>query len=188
MPTVLHFFRHGQVAENRLHCICGSNIDPPLTPTGVHQAMACAEIIDGLQHHISAIYCSPLRRARQTAELATSFLFGMPTITEDNRLLERDFGKIDGKLSLIKLAKVWNYNYSYTKSNYGEETLLQMELRVQEFLTMVKERHPDQHVIVFSHGGIGTAIYALLNEVQEPKGNYFKHFRLSNGEYANFLL
>jgi broad specificity phosphatase PhoE len=188
MPTYLHFFRHGQVAENRLHCLCGSSIDPPLTPTGIHQAMTCSETIDKIPHRISAIYCSPLLRARQTAEIATSFLFGMPLITEDTRLIERDFGKIDGKLSLIKLAKVWSYNYSYSTSNYGEETLLQMELRVKSFLTMVHDRHPDQHVVIFSHGGIGTAIYALLNEPHEHKGNYFKHFHLSNGEYASFLL
>ena len=186
MPTRLYFFRHGQVAANRLHRLCG-RIDPPLTDKGRKQALACAEIIDALPR-VDAIYCSPLLRARQTATLATSYIIGMPEINYDVRLLERDFGEVDGKLSLLKLKKVWDYDSSYIKSNYGEETLLRLELRVEEFLAMLRERHPEQNVLVFSHGGIGTAIHTLLSEDASRSGNFFKHFHLKNGEFASFLL
>ena len=186
MSTHLYFFRHGQVAANRLHRLCG-RIDPPLTDKGRQQALACASIIDCLPQ-IDAIYSSPLRRALETAELATGYIAGLPKIVCDNRLLERDFGEIDGNLSLIKLITVWNYDCSFTKSNYGEESLLSLELRVDSFLAMLREHHPDQHVLVFSHGGIGTAIHTILSEDATRTGNFFKHFHLKNGEFASFLL
>ncbi len=186
MSTHLYFFRHGQVAANRFHRLCG-RIDPPLTDLGRKQAFACAEIIDRLPQ-VDAIYTSPLQRARETAELATSHIIGMPPIVCCDELLERDFGEVDGKLSLFKLAKVWNYNSSYLKSHYGEESLLVLELRVDSFLTMLRERHPNQHVLVFSHGGIGTTIHTILSEDATRTGNFFKHFHLKNGEFASFLL
>ena len=186
MPIDLYFVRHGQAAANRLHRLCGSSIDPPLTPTGMDQAMNCLYALSLLKP--DAIYCSPLLRARQTAEIATKGIANCPDIICDTRLLERDFGEIDGTFSLLKLKKVWNYNQSYIKSNYGEETLLSLELRVLSFLEMLKENHQDQTVIVFSHGGVGTTIHAILSEGHERSGWFFKHFHMKNGAITHFLL
>ena len=184
MPTSLYFVRHGQTAANRSFKFSGQ-IDLPLTNLGKQQASACRNSLHNL--HFDAVYCSPLTRARDTATLATSGLPGIPEITYDDRLIERDFGTVDGKFAPFAMAKVWSYDKSYTKTHYGEETLLHLEFRVQEFLDMIREKHPDQTILVFSHGGVGAAIHALLNDTTRT-GNFFKDFHLENGALTFFTL
>ncbi len=186
MPIHLYFVRHGQASANRFHRLCGSNIDPPLTKKGLKQAMEC--LYDLSQLKPDAIYCSPLQRARQTAAIAVKGMTDPPKIIYEDLLKERSFGKIDGSFSLLKLKKVWDYDQSYIKSNYGEETLNELENRVETFLKMVQVRHPNQTVIVFSHGGIGTAIHATLTKDHDRSGFYFKHLHLKNGQIVEFLL
>ena len=185
MPVHLYFVRHGQTIFNRLHCFCGRS-DPPLTKVGLQQAESCRQTIKELQPDV--IYCSPLQRARQTAQIATSDIRNCPKIVYDKRLIERDFGKLDGTFAPLRIKKVWDYDQSYVKSNYGEETLLNLEIRVEEFLNMIQCMHQDQTVLVFSHGGIGTTIHAILNENHIRSGNFFKNFHMKNGAIAYFLL
>ena len=186
MSTDLYFVRHGQVAPNRLYRLCG-NIDPPLTRIGRRQALDCSETIDNLPR-IDAIYCSPLTRASQTAVLATSYAFGMPSIIYDDRLRERGFGPLEGAFAPLKAKRIWSYDCSFTKSNYGEETIYDFELRTESFLEMLRANHPNQRVLVFSHGGVGAAIHALLDENNPYRGNYFKNFHMKNGDLVYFLL
>ena len=185
MPVHLYFVRHGQTVFNQFHFFCGRS-DPPLTKIGKIEAERCAITIAHLQPDV--IFCSPLLRARQTAEIASSYLRNLPDVHYDDRLIERDFGKLDGTFAPFKLRKIWDYNQSYTKSNWGEETLLSLELRVESFVNMIQHAYQDKTVLVFSHGGVGTTIHTLLDENHEHSGNYFKNFHMKNGAIAYFLL
>ena len=181
MSTFLYFVRHGQTAANRHFRISG-RVDLPLTNVGAKQAARCRETL--MRINIDAIYCSPLLRARQTAEIATDH----PEIIYDERLLERDFGRIDGKFAPFAMMKIWDYDQSFTRSHYGEETLLHLESRAQEFIDMIREKHPDQNVVVFSHGGIATAINAVLDDSHSREGNYFQKLHLKNGAISRFTI
>src|SRR5438067_13118826 len=69
MPTTLYLIRHAATAANlatpaRLQ---GRRSDPPLVPAGVRQAEATRDLLAAQPIH--ACYCSPLRRAVQTAEI-----------------------------------------------------------------------------------------------------------------------
>ncbi len=185
MSTGIFFIRHGQTLTNRRLQHSG-HIDTALTTTGANQAADCRYLLSRI--HFDAIYCSPLYRARQTATIATLNLSGCPEIVIDDRLIERDLGRLDGKFAPFAARKIWNYDASYIKTHYGEETLLALELRVEDFLEMLRLAHPDQTVLVFSHGGIATTIYTLLSKEHTRTGNFFKHFHLKNGEIAYFCL
>lgn len=185
MSTDLYFVRHGQTQANRCFRLSG-RLDLPLTDHGANQAHACRSTIAKLRP--TAIYCSPLLRARQTANIATEGLLHRPEIIIDDRLIERDFGSIDGKFAPLAMRKVWDYDSSYLKSHYGEETLLTLELRVQEFLDAIRAQHPNQTILVFSHGGVATTIDAILNEDSLRSGYFFRDFHLKNGAIAYFTL
>ena len=185
MSTFLYFVRHGQTAANRHHRISG-RVDLPLTELGAQQAASCRETL--MRLNINAIYCSPLLRARQTAEIATEGLPNCPEIIYDERLLERDFGRVDGKFAPFAAIKMWDYDQSFARSRYGEETLLHLENRAQDFIEMIREKHPDQTVVVFSHGGIATAINAVLDDNHSREGNYFQKLHLKNGAISCFTL
>ncbi len=185
MSTDLYFVRHGQTQANRSFKFSG-RVDLSLTDHGINQAYACRSTISKLRP--TAIYCSPLLRARQTADIATKGIINCPKIIIDERLIERSFGSVDGKFAPFAMRRVWNYDSSFLKSRYGEETLLTLELRVQDFLDAIRARHPNQTILVFSHGGVATTIDVILNEGALRSGYFFKDFHLKNGAIAHFTL
>lgn len=76
MNTV-HFVRHGENPANLNREFSHRVVDYPLTPRGVAQAEATARLIVGAP--ISAVFTSPLVRARQTAEIIAAPL-GLPVV------------------------------------------------------------------------------------------------------------
>ena len=87
----LYISRHGQTPWNVEDLICGRT-DVPLTEVGQQQALRLAE--SALDKGIDVILCSPMLRARQTAQ-AVSDAIGVP-IQIDERLIEMDFGTFEG--------------------------------------------------------------------------------------------
>lgn len=85
--------RHGETGDNAAGRILGRR-DPPLSATGAAQAEALAERLSGTG--VAAIWTSPLRRARDTAELVGAALGLEPQVLEE--LVESDRGDWEGRL------------------------------------------------------------------------------------------
>lgn len=62
----IYLARHGQTVHNAGRILQGPRLDGPLSELGVRQAQALAQALEG--HPVTAVYTSPLLRARQTAE------------------------------------------------------------------------------------------------------------------------
>ncbi|MGW3204129.1 histidine phosphatase family protein [Streptomyces sp. NPDC001135] len=93
--------RHGETvwhAENRY----AGRTDVPLTELGRRQAAELGMWAAG--QHLDAVLCSPLSRARQTAEPAATALGLTPWV--DERLYEVDFGRGDG-LTRAEMAEAF---------------------------------------------------------------------------------
>ena len=86
------YLRHGETETNRLGLITGAT-DIELNARGREQALAAARLIQGLK--VDAIYSSPLRRARDTAECVARAV-GVPVILVQG-IAERGFGELEGK-------------------------------------------------------------------------------------------
>ena len=87
----VYIARHGQTDWNIQHRAQGRT-DIPLNETGRTQAKALYENIKDIK--FTAVYASPLRRAAETAQIATD---GKYNILYDDRLAERSFGDFEGK-------------------------------------------------------------------------------------------
>jgi broad specificity phosphatase PhoE len=85
----LLLLRHGRTTAPP-GTLVGSRVDPGLSDEGRAEATAAAMLLHG--RPLSAVVCSPLRRARETAALAVPH--AMPGI--DPRLQELDWGDITG--------------------------------------------------------------------------------------------
>jgi broad specificity phosphatase PhoE len=83
----IHLARHGQTAYNHEGRFQGL-LPVPLDATGRQQAAALAEVAAGVE--IVTLICSPLRRARQTADIVAARI-GLEPI-EDARFVETDTG------------------------------------------------------------------------------------------------
>src|SRR5512132_3080897 len=88
----IHLARHGQTAYNHEGRFQG-HLPVPLDGTGRQQAAALAEAAAAIE--LSSLWCSPLARARETAEVVARRI-GLPP-REDARFAETDTGDWTGR-------------------------------------------------------------------------------------------
>jgi probable phosphoglycerate mutase len=87
-----YFLRHGETETNAQRLVAGS-LDTELTEAGRQQALAAAEIL--AREPITAVYSSPLRRARDTA-IPVAAKLDLPIIVVAE-LAERNWGVLEGQ-------------------------------------------------------------------------------------------
>lgn len=92
--------RHGETVDNAGGLILGHR-DPALTEAGRREARALAASVRDAG--IAAIWCSPLRRARETAAIVGDALRLTPTVLDG--LTESDRGAWEGR-SVAELARL----------------------------------------------------------------------------------
>jgi probable phosphoglycerate mutase len=93
LPRPFHFVRHGETDYNREGRIQGQRA-VALNPTGLGQAAAARDALDG--QRFAALCCSPLRRARETAEVINEAL-GLPVVVVE-ALKECGLGDLEGRV------------------------------------------------------------------------------------------
>ncbi|MCF6320812.1 MAG: histidine phosphatase family protein [Rhizobiaceae bacterium] len=89
-----YYIRHGETDWNMIGKLQGKT-DIPLNETGIAQANLAKEILSGIA--ISTICCSPMLRARKTAEVINETL-DVPIVEIDD-LRECNFGSLEGTTS-----------------------------------------------------------------------------------------
>lgn len=152
--------RHGETAAQGRYI--GGRSDPPLTPKGVEQAMACSSRLYSEPLH--AVYCSPLSRALRTAErIAQPHGLEVELLTE---IKEIDFGKWDG-LSFEEIGKLdaelrdrWLSGKVRQKKGAppalppGGESVKDFDLRVKLGLKKIMNAAAGSVVTVVTHAGV----------------------------------
>jgi broad specificity phosphatase PhoE len=152
--TDLWLVRHGQTDWNLTGRWQGQTSHAPgLNDVGRAQALSTREHLTGIR--FSAIYCSDLLRARQTAELISESL--NLNITLEPRLREMHLGVWEGMLSSEieiqypqELAER-ERDPLHARAPQGESPL-EVEERVIPAVTDITEKYPDDSVLIVSHG------------------------------------
>lgn len=153
MGCRIFLIRHGETVWNSEMKLQG-HADIPLSARGVEQAKALARRL--FSQEISAVYCSDLQRAGQTASfIADSRGLGLITLPS---LREIDFGLWEGRtFKQIReqygdLVKEWWTN-PLDVSIPGGESLSELVSRVVPAVREIVEKHDGQQVAVVCHGG-----------------------------------
>ncbi len=146
------FLRHGQAKNNTDRILAGRTEGVPLTETGIKQVHHTAELLEHM--NISAIYSSPIQRAKHTAEIVGHH--NSVDVTIDKRLIELDMGKFTG----MPYDKIFNshgnvfmkfYNGELEIAHNGVETFSQVKNRVLGLVDDIIENHPDENVVLVTH-------------------------------------
>ncbi len=159
--TVIHLLRHGE--HNVQGKICAGRMPGVLlSARGRAEAEAATRRLAGLD--IAAIYASPLERTRETAEIVGRHLSLPVTILDD--LAELDFGEWTGKtFDDVRKDPRWPAWASHRSLSCipGGETMREVQRRVVEAIMEMREQHPDDAVVVVSHGDVIRAalVFAL---------------------------
>ena len=159
----LYFARHGETSWNRVRR-WQSRTDIPLNQTGRQQARALSELIRRRGIVFKRVVCSPLRRARETAEILMDG--SDPALEIDSRLVELDLGEFEGRLE-SELGKEFGERYDEWKSRMyldpapSGEGILDVARRVEPVLPVLLDT--PGHVLIVGHQGVNMALKAKLS-------------------------
>jgi broad specificity phosphatase PhoE len=176
--------RHGETTSNATHRLMGQRIDDALNAKGVKQAEMITKELQN--YHFDLIITSPLKRARETAEIINKNI-GVPLVVRDE-LKERDFGLLSGKTwsemdnetgrtSGESMKNDFDQVYNYRPQ--GGESAQDVKDRIINFFHDVKEHFSDKKVLIVAHGGILRMAHLLF---KEEKLQHIKNTALSEFE------
>lgn len=141
---ILALVRHGQTDWNRDGLLQGSS-DIPLNDTGREQARDALMTLRSRPW--DAVLSSPLRRARETAQIIADGL-GIPLGAAYDGLVERDYGELEGTSSAAAIDR-WP-----TREYPGAESLDSVASRGAAALAEIAADHAGDAVLVICHGTI----------------------------------
>ena len=150
----IHLARHGQTAYNHEGRFQG-HLPVPLDATGREQAAALAEAATKVE--IATLWCSPLRRARETADIVAARIGLKPH--EDLRFAETETGEWTGRsFAEIKAEDpegFARFQRSDPTFRYpGGESFAEQSARVQVGLADLRARPAALPALVVCHRGV----------------------------------
>lgn len=155
--TELLLVRHGESAParaDRPFPLVGGQGDPDLAPTGREQAARVADRLAG--EGLDAVYVTTLRRTLQTAQPLVDRLGVVPRVEPDLR--EVHLGEWEGGVLRRRVAEADPLaERMFAEQRWdvipGAERSEAFSRRVRAGVERVAGAHPDQRVVVFTHGG-----------------------------------
>lgn len=153
MAIGITYIVHGTSVDNEKHVSSGWS-DVELSELGRKQAKALKEQLGNKK--FDAVFCSDLRRAHETAQLA--FGDSAPIIT-DQRLRECSYGEYNGKPSeIVEPMQEKNITARFP----GGESYEDVKVRIADFLDFLKENYDGKNIAIVAHKAPQLALDVLL--------------------------
>lgn len=171
MTLDLYIMRHAPSEGNKGGIIQGQSYDPPLSQEGTELLQCRAGMSPIFDLKSDGIFCSDLRRAKQTAE-GLQQTMAAPLIVEP-LLREIDPGILSGKAktdleqSNPEHMKIW-YNRGDYDGIPNAETGRQAQARALTFLYKIQEQYGAGSFVVVAHAAFNRC---LVNTIQNKKRN-----------------
>ncbi|HEY4329519.1 MAG TPA: histidine phosphatase family protein [Phycisphaerae bacterium] len=182
-PARLWLIRHGQTDWNAQGRIQGQT-STQLNAQGIAEAQTLAKVLAATHRPFAVCYTSDLPRAAGTAEIIGAAL-AVPVLP-DPGLRERHFGAYEGRfakdLRETRIAAGVNpHDLADWTGMPDVESNDALWSRASASLLQISARHPDQDILIVTHGGIiARAVYQTLAIPDTAP----RRFPLSNGIVA----
>lgn len=173
---MIYIARHGQTQWNVEKRICG-HADIPLTDRGYQQAKELANKVSQLEKPVTKIICSPLVRAKETAQIIAE-INHLP-IEIDWRLIEMNFGKFDGLY--INTPEFQQARVEFSLPFEQGESILDVAGRVYPLLDELSQY--DDTVLLVCHNALLRVIDNYFNGKSMKE---FLNFNCSNTELRKY--
>jgi len=176
------FLRHGQAENNVKRILAGRTDGVHLTKTGIEQAERIAKYLNPLD--ISAIYSSPIERAKHTAEIVAEN--NSMDYQLDDRLTEIDMGKFTLMNYDDMFAKHGNvflkfYQNDPAIAEHRVETFPNVRKRVLDIVDYVVKKHGNQNVVLVTHMD---PIKSILSVVMDLKPKTLFELVIANASFT----
>nr|GGG86482.1 putative phosphatase PhoE [Virgibacillus oceani] len=131
-----------------------------MNATGIQQAEECGEFLKTL--HWDVVITSPLKRAKQTAEIINKRL-QIPLI-EMGEFVEKSFGDAEGMTVEERMKAFPNNAYP----NQEDNKLL--KIRVMKGIHKINEKYRNKKVLLVAHGAVINSILGTLSKGEIGSG------------------
>jgi len=158
MKLHIYLFRHGESYFNRKDKKRFTGLtDSTITPNGWNQARTVAKKLKNKK--IDVAYHTGLIRSKHTLKAVLKYHPECKEIIEDNRIIERDYGKLTKKFHKTIIKKygkkqfdIWHRSYDVTPP--GGESIKMVEKRVKSFIKdlLKKMKKEKVNVAISAHG------------------------------------
>lgn len=148
---ILTLIRHGEPARGAVGVDPG---DPPLSPAGRRQMEVARDLVDADGY--DAVYCSPLRRARESLEVLAPGARSRvdEDLAEFDRGAQRYLHWEDG-------AEAYRSYLAGDLSAWGT-TLGEFRARIRAVVERIRADGAGERVIAVTHGGVINNFFAML--------------------------
>lgn len=160
--TEFYVVRHGQTAANLQAMIQGQQ-DTLLDETGELQVNCLAEFLKDAKFDI--VYVSDLKRTRATAAAIMQYhpdtpVFFTPELREWHlgALEGRSFAELNGAYPLL-MQQI--RQSSFDAAPPEGESMPQFQERINRFMEKIASEHPNQKILLVTHGGVLQRIFNL---------------------------
>ena len=178
MATRVIIVRHGQSNYNAQKIIQGRCDESILTEKGIADANIVGQALSKVK--IDAFYCSPLQRAKQTAEIIHGCLNNPPSLQPTEKLIEVDLPLWEKKQKQ-EVATNYASEYSQWKENPhqfkmilpgGKEhyPVLSLYQQAEQFWQEIIPQHQGQTILINAHNGINRCL--IMAAVGIPAERY----------------
>jgi broad specificity phosphatase PhoE len=148
---MLILVRHGQSEANAAGLLVGRT-DSALTDLGRRQAAAIGEHLAAAKQAPVRILTSPLARALDTAEIIARRLGSAPSPQVEDRLIELDYGELEGRRPAELTRGVWErWRSDSSWRPSGGETLPELHDRLYPLWTSLASVAAEGDVIAVTH-------------------------------------
>ena len=156
--NTLYLIRHGENTANITKEFSHRLVDYSLTPKGILQAQQTGEYFKNQQ--IDAIYCSPLKRAIETAEIIGRAIGVRPVVMEEFRevnvgALEALGGSAENWATHDSIVRAWLEGQPDLMFPEGENYHMLLE-RMRSGVEHILREQDSKRSIIVGHGGIFT--------------------------------
>ena len=167
---MLYIMRHGKTDWNAKYKLQGRT-DIPLNEEG--RVMAQNARTEYREIHFDLCYCSPLSRAKETAEILLEGR-GIPIVIDD-RLQEMSFGIYEGIENSFQIPNcpinvLFNKPESYSAVESGE-SFEDLYKRTGEFIKEIIEPALEQgkDILIVGHGAMNLSIVSQIQQIPIEK-------------------
>lgn len=165
MTTKVIIVRHGQSNFNSLQKIQGRSDLSVITEKGRQDALKVGQSLAEIK--IDAFYCSPLQRAKVTAEVIQAQLKNPITLQITDRLLEvnlpiwENFTKQEVQKDFPEEYRLWKEQPDLFKIDLaGKEyyPIIDLYQQAKDFWSYILDKNKGQTVLVVAHNGINRCL------------------------------
>lgn len=172
------FVRHGHTAYNEEHLLQGQR-DIPLSPLGKEDALKTKLALKDVK--IDEIYTSPLKRAKETAEIINEDR-KVPLYAADE-IIEMNYGDLEG-MSTKDVGLGVRRGLFFCHYPHGEN-YFEVALRVYPFLKRLEEKYKDEDktILLVAHMGVYRVIRSYFVDMTNEE---FGTCRVENCQIVYF--